>query len=58
LRLKGRLLFVPGVMVTSVPWLLDSSAALAQRPVPPDGPKVPPSGAPIPEPEVAPIARA
>jgi amino acid transporter len=58
LRLKGRLLFVPGVMVTSVPWLLDSSVALAQRPVPPDGPKVPPSGAPIPEPDETPIARA
>ena len=27
LRLKGRLLFQPGVMVTSVPWQLDSSAA-------------------------------
>lgn len=26
LRLKGRLLFVPGVMVTSVPWQLSSSA--------------------------------
>jgi hypothetical protein len=31
LRLKGRLLFTPGVMVTSVPWQLSSSAALAQR---------------------------
>jgi hypothetical protein len=35
--LKGRLLFQPGVMVTSVPWQLDSSAlrerkdALADR---------------------------
>jgi hypothetical protein len=28
LRLKGRLLFQPGVMVTSVPWQLDSSRAL------------------------------
>jgi amino acid transporter len=27
LRLKGRLLFQPGVMVTSVPWQLDSTAA-------------------------------
>jgi amino acid transporter len=27
LRLKGRLLFQPGVMVTSVPWQLDSSQA-------------------------------
>jgi hypothetical protein len=26
LRLKGRLLFEPGVMVTSVPWQLESSA--------------------------------
>jgi amino acid transporter len=42
LRLKGRLLFQPGVMVTSVPWQLDSSASRAQRPLPPDGPKVPP----------------
>ena len=29
LRLKSRLLFVPGVMVTSVPWQLDSSARLS-----------------------------
>jgi hypothetical protein len=58
LRLKGRLLFVPGVMVTSVPWLLDSSVAIAQRPIRPDGPKVPPSGAPIPELDETPIARA
>ncbi len=29
LRLKGRLLFQPGVMVTSVPYLLDSSSARA-----------------------------
>jgi hypothetical protein len=28
LRLKGRLLFLPGVMVTSVPWQLDSAAAV------------------------------
>src|SRR6185503_342183 len=28
LRLKGRLLFEPGVMVTSVPWLLDSTGAV------------------------------
>jgi hypothetical protein len=27
LRLKGRLLFEPGVMVTSVPWQLNSSQA-------------------------------
>jgi len=31
LRLKGRLLFTQGVMVTSVPWQLSSSDALDQR---------------------------
>ncbi|WP_322098243.1 APC family permease [Nakamurella alba] len=31
LRLKGRLLFTPGVMVTSVPWQLSSSDALDRR---------------------------
>ncbi|HEY6424929.1 MAG TPA: APC family permease [Pseudonocardiaceae bacterium] len=31
LRIKGRLLFEPGVMVTSVPWQLRSSARVAQR---------------------------
>jgi amino acid transporter len=31
LRLKGRLLFTPGVMVTSVPWQLSSSEALDRR---------------------------
>ena len=31
LRLKGRLLFSPGVMVTSVPWQLESSARAAKR---------------------------
>ncbi|KOG90445.1 DNA-binding protein, partial [Streptomyces varsoviensis] len=31
LRLKGRLLFTPGVMVTSVPWQLDSSEAAKRR---------------------------
>ena len=31
LRLKGRLLFTPGVMVTSVPWQLKSSEGLADR---------------------------
>ncbi len=31
LRLKGRLLFTPGVMVTSVPWQLSSSEALDHR---------------------------
>ncbi|MEO3784572.1 APC family permease [Actinocorallia sp. B10E7] len=37
LRLKGRLLFQPGVMVTSVPWQLASSARLkgrTERPAP------------------------
>jgi amino acid transporter len=43
LRLKGRLLFQPGVMVTSVPWQLDSSGVRAHRPLPPDGPNVPPA---------------
>jgi amino acid transporter len=33
LRLKGRLLFTPGVMVTSVPWQLRSSAAVRERDV-------------------------
>ena len=31
LRLKGRLLFQPGVMVTSVPWQLASSAKVSDR---------------------------
>jgi amino acid transporter len=31
LRLKGRLLFQPGVMVTSVPWQLESSAKALDR---------------------------
>jgi amino acid transporter len=31
LRLKGRLLFTPGVMVVSVPWLLKSSVGAADR---------------------------
>jgi amino acid transporter len=38
LRLKTRLLFTPGVMVTSVPWQLDSSARLPnpiEAPLPP-----------------------
>ena len=30
LRLKGRLLFTPGVMVVSVPWLLKSSIGVAE----------------------------
>jgi hypothetical protein len=43
LRLKARLLFQPGVMVTSVPWQLASSASVAQRRFRPDGPNVPPN---------------
>ena len=31
LRLKGRLLFTPGIMVTSVPWQLHSSELAAAR---------------------------
>jgi amino acid transporter len=31
LRLKGRLLFQPGIMVTSVPWQLDSTSGLIER---------------------------
>ena len=31
LRLKSRLLFTPGVMVTSVPWQLKSSELVADR---------------------------
>ncbi|HEX6755022.1 MAG TPA: hypothetical protein VF109_03655, partial [Mycobacteriales bacterium] len=31
LRIKTRLLFEPGVMVTSVPWQLESSAKAARR---------------------------
>jgi hypothetical protein len=31
LRLKGRLLFTPGVMVTSVPYQLASSQAVGER---------------------------
>lgn len=33
LRLKGRLLFTPGVMVTSVPWQLRSAASVRDREV-------------------------
>ncbi|MFD9669539.1 APC family permease [Rhodococcus sp. NPDC059968] len=39
LRLKGRLLYTPGVMVTSVPWLLDSAEHVkypTARPAPGD----------------------
>jgi amino acid transporter len=42
-RLKTRLLFQPGVVVTSVPWQLASSAGLEQRSYRPDGPNVPPT---------------
>jgi hypothetical protein len=45
LRLKGRLLFQPGVMVTSVPWQLDSSAVAVERlRSRVDGPAAPASG--------------
>ena len=57
LRLKGRLLFVPGVMVTSVPWLLDSDAARAKSHRP-DGPSAParPAGLePLPTPPAPPV---
>jgi amino acid transporter len=37
LRLKGRLLFEPGVMVTSVPWQLASSAKVHDRAAPAPG---------------------
>jgi len=38
LRLKGRLLFQPGVMVTSVPWqLVSSERAMTRRPETPPG---------------------
>ena len=37
LRLKGRLLFQPGVMVTSVPWQLESSKRVKRRPETPPG---------------------
>ena len=41
LRLKGRLLFQPGVMVTSVPWQLDSSSAASTAANRTDGPTAP-----------------
>ncbi|MDT4918972.1 MAG: hypothetical protein QOH89_3672 [Pseudonocardiales bacterium] len=63
LRLKARLLFQPGVMVTSVPWQL-ASARAAKRTFRPDGPNVPPVPVPPPgdpvrpdEPEQAPAGR-
>ncbi|MGI8762119.1 MAG: APC family permease [Jatrophihabitantaceae bacterium] len=43
LRLKGRLLFQSGVMVTSVPWQLDSSAGLGENGGRPHGPVAPPA---------------
>ena len=43
LRLKGRLLFLPGVMVTSVPWQLDSVPDLPSTPAPTEPPTVPPT---------------
>ena len=56
LRLKGRLLFQPGVMVTSVPWQLDSECGAQRRPIRPDGPAAPSrTGAPS---DVAPSAAA
>jgi amino acid transporter len=42
LRLKARLLFQPGVMVTSVPWQLDSSEVRARKEVLADGVDGPP----------------
>jgi hypothetical protein len=41
LRLKGRLLFQPGVMVTSVPWQLASSAKAFRKPIRRPGTAVP-----------------
>ena len=41
LRLKGRLLFQPGVMVTSVPWQLASSQARADAEPPAEAPNKP-----------------
>jgi amino acid transporter len=60
LRLKGRLLFSPGVMVTNVPWQLASSERMAKRrpetppgsirrgyePAPPPAPVLPPNSTP------------
>ncbi|WP_460604304.1 APC family permease [Jatrophihabitans fulvus] len=54
LRLKGRLLFQPGVMVTSVPWQLQSSEVAANRPLRPDGPAALPNRAPVRTPGAAP----
>jgi len=65
LRLKGRLLFTPGVMVTNVPWQLASSARVEKRrPETPPGsirrgyPAVPlPEPAPQPKSPAAPASR-
>jgi amino acid transporter len=47
LRLKGRLLFTPGVMVVSVPWQLKSSIGVAERFDESAGPALPaPPGTP------------
>jgi amino acid transporter len=55
-RLKTRLLFQPGVMVTSVPWQLASSEGAAHRTYRPDGPNVPPTRPATPDvPEEVPI---
>jgi amino acid transporter len=45
-RLKARLLFQPGVMVTSVPWQLASTEGMDRRRFGPDGPNVPPKPPP------------
>ncbi len=45
LRLKARLLFQPGVMVTSVPWQLHSALPHVQRPPPRRAPN--PRGPPL-----------
>ncbi len=54
LRLKARLLFQPGVMVTSVPWRLGREAGLGEAVAAPDLPeppaptsRVPASAAPV-----------
>ncbi len=52
LRLKGRLLFTPGVMVTSVPWQLRSSDIAARRPEAP-APGAVRRGEPAPEAETS-----
>jgi amino acid transporter len=56
LRLKGRLLFQQGVMVTSVPWQLDSSAALTEG-VSPLRPAVDEAAGPSPTQTASPAGR-